>query len=290
MKTIVATLALAAAVAAGASTFGSPRTIKCPVGGRSFTYVDLASYSRWGALPDGQPVGSASFPIPIPQCPDNGLVLFDEFDRATVRRLEPLVKGPEYQALRRTETQRYLVQRLQGGLGIGEVDRLWTLLEATWEAKNADEPARAARYNEEFVRRATALADDPNSLSPLALKARAANALRELGRFKEAEALRTSLTVLPSMGGSGSEAIGNRQGWTRYLAELAPVIARRDASRAPIDLIGEREAHFRCVEPERPDFAGAPLSTFERGYCARPELREGLVELRKALNLSPPSS
>lgn len=233
-----------------------------------------------GSLPDGQPVGSAEFPIAPPQCPDNGLVLFDAFDAATVRRLTPLVGGGEYQALRRTETRYYLVHWLQERLGIGGTATLWSLLAATWEAKNAGDAAQATRYNELLVRRARALPDDPASLEVLALKARAANALRELGRFEEAEALRGSLAVTPGMGGADADAAANRQGWTRYLAELRPVIARRDPTRAPIDMLGRREALFRCVQPDR---AGPPLGAFERDYCARPDLRRELESLRERL-------
>lgn len=180
------------AACAGASTPGTPQRIRCPVGGKAFSFTGYASYSRWGALPDGQPVGSAPFPLAIPECPDNGLVVFDEFDAATVAKLTPLIASADYQQLR-GETQRYRVQWLQAKLGGREVDVLWTLLAASWEAKNGEDAARATRYGEEFVRRTLALPDDPTSLAVLALKARAVNALRELGR---AAALRGSLFVV----------------------------------------------------------------------------------------------
>lgn len=272
---------------ANTSTIAPPTKMTCPVGGRTFTHSSYGSYSTWGSLPDGQPVGSAPFPIGMPECPDNGLVLYDEFDAATVRRLTPLVTGAEYQRLRARNTQRYRAQWLQTRLGAAESDTVWTLLGATWEAKNAGNAQLAARYNEEFVRRTLAIPDDPASLAPLALKARAVNALRELGRFDEAEALRVSLKIAPTMNAADPEGAADRQGWSGYLAGLAPVIARHDVTRAPIDLIGDREARFRCIEPERPDFAGRPLTPFERSYCERAEIRNGMAELRRAWGVEP---
>ena len=278
---MAATMMAAPAVA---STF-APVTTACPVGGKRFTYQGYASYSTFGGLPDGQPIGSAQFPIEIPQCPDNGLVLYRDFDKATIARLTPIVLGPEYQALRKGETRYYLAQWLETKLGGAEPQIAPLLLAATWEAKNGADPAQASRYNAEFVKRATALPDDPATLRSLALKARAANALREMGRFEEAETLRASLTVLPTMGAKDEDGAESREGWTTYLAQLRPVIARRDPSRAPIDLIGEREAQVRCVAPEEKDYDGPPLTDFERAYCARPELREGLQSLREAWGL-----
>jgi hypothetical protein len=282
-------VALGVAGTASARTF-FPRTVKCPVGGKPFEYMAYGSYSRWGVLPDGQPVGSAEYPLEMPQCPDNGLVLFDEFDTPTIARLTPLVRSPEYQALRRTETRYYLAHWLQVKLGAAEADRLWMLLTAGWEAKSRGTPEQAVRYQAEFVRGALALPDDPALLTPLALKARAVNALRELGRFEEAERLRASLSVLPTMDAGEEGSAKNREGWTRYLASLQPVIARRDASRAPIDLISDREARFRCLEPERPTNPGPPLTAFERDYCARPAVQDGLKSLREAWGIKPVNS
>ena len=173
------TLAGAGAGAAQASTPGTPQKIKCPVGGETFTFIGYASYSRWGSLPDGQPIGSAPFPIAIPQCPTNGLPIFDEFDEPTIARLATLVNGPEFRALVAAgETQRYRAQWLMARLGRPEIDRTWVLLNAGWEAKNAGDAARARRYGEEYVAAAAALPGD--GLDVHGLKARRANALRHL--------------------------------------------------------------------------------------------------------------
>jgi hypothetical protein len=266
---------LAGAMALGgtaeASTPGAPQKIKCPVGGETFTFTGYASYSRWGSLPDGQPVGSAPFPLAIPQCPKNGLPIFDTFDKATVATLTPLVNGPEFDALvANGETQRYLVYWLMTRLGRPDTDRAWVLLNAGWEAKNRGDTARARRYAEEYV--AVAGAPSGESLDVQGLKARRVNALRELGRFEEAEAARAALVGAADR---GDEERRERAGWRKYLTDMAPVIARRHVTRAPIDLLGERDRTFRCA-----DGAG-DLSPFERDYCATPAMKAKADELKK---------
>lgn len=266
----------ALASGAGASTYGMPRTIRCPVGGETFQWPTLASYSRWGALPDGQPIGSAPFPLPIPQCPKNGLPVYDDFDKAAVAKLAPLVASAEFKALRAAgETPRYLTQWLQQRMGAPAIDSAWVLLQASWEAKNRDDPARASRYNAEYVTRAASLAGDPLAVHGMA--ARRVNALRELSRFEEAEAARTALLAVP-VTGEGDER-REREGWHRYLTSLAAPIARRDAARAPIDLLGRRDQAFRCLGAGRE--GEPPLTAFERDHCATPELVHEVDGLRK---------
>lgn len=198
-----------------ASTYGTPQTIRCPIGGEKFQWPSLMSYSTWGRMPDGQPLGSASFPIPIPQCPKNGLPLYDEFDKATVAKLTPLVASAGFARLRAAgETPRYLVQWLQQQLGAPAIDSAWVLLQAGWEAKNLGDPARVARYNEEYVARVATLTGDP--LPVHGMKARRVNALRELGRFDEAEAARHALLAVPATGeGEGARGMGGVAGVSR---------------------------------------------------------------------------
>ncbi|HSI18026.1 MAG TPA: hypothetical protein VK980_09670 [Sphingomonas sp.] len=274
---------LAAALMTGpapawASTF-APTKKTCPIGGEKFDYMALMSISTYGELPDGMPIGSGMFPILMPQCPGNGLVMYRDFDAATVKRLEPIIASPAYQALRKTETRYYLAYRLAAELG--DDGATWLLLSATWEAKNAGAADQAHRYMEEFVARVAAMPTSATDLTSIALRARAANALRELGRFKEAEQVRAAIVIDPEAGGSGDDAVQNRKGWARYLAKLAAPIARGDTARAPIDMLGEREASFRCLEPSRKQNPGAALTAFETSYCARPEVAAAVQNLRR---------
>ena len=68
-------------------------TIACPLGGKIFSFrMDRFSTAKGIAL-DMQPYGAEDLPWPLPQCPDNGFVLYKQkFSPAEVRRLRPLVK------------------------------------------------------------------------------------------------------------------------------------------------------------------------------------------------------
>ena len=285
---LLGAIALGMTAPVAASTF-FPVTKTCPIGGKTFAFSELGSISRWGGLPDGMPIGSGSFPVALPVCPDNGLVMFRAFDKAAVATLKPIVASADYQAKRTTETEYYLAYLLATALG--DKDAPWLLLSATWEAKNADpRGALAQRYNAEFAAAAVAaVAADAVSgdLESVALRARAVNALREIGRFEEAEALRGRIVIDPTAGGEGDEAAANRKGWGEYLASLAAPIARRDTARAPIDMVGPQGAAERCLGKElamrwhRPE--PPVLTPFEAEYCARPELAEPIAQLRKRL-------
>ncbi|MCL7163903.1 hypothetical protein, partial [Escherichia coli] len=67
---------------------------------------------------------------------------------------------------------------------------------------------------------------------------RAANALRELGRFDAAEAMRRT-----ALAATGDADPGN----AAFLAKMGPVIARRDPSLEPLDLIPIPQARFVCA-------------------------------------------
>jgi hypothetical protein len=263
------------------------RATTCPVGGETFDAPALMHYSTFGALPDGQPVGSIGFPILLAECPGNGLVIYDEFTPEQVTRLAPLVSSDTYKALRGAESSYYRASWLADALG-DRKQAAWLLLSATWEAKNADQAGeRARRYNAAFAAAAMALPADAKDFASIALRARAANALRELGRFEEAEVLRTAIVLAPDAGGTEEKAAQNREGWAGYLKKLAGPIARKDSVRLPIDMMPDREVVFRCLGKEyavrykRP--SPAPLTVFEIEYCARPEFAADLVERRKQL-------
>lgn len=264
-----------------------PQATTCPVGGEQFDAPQLMHYSTFGSMPDGQPIGSIAFPILLPECPGNGLVIFAKFTPEQVKKLGPVVASPAYQALRKSESSYYRAAWLADAIG-EKRQAAWLMLSATWEAKNADAAGeRARRYGAAFAASAMALPVDAKDFQSIALRARAANALRELGQFEEAETLRASIVIAPDVGGADKNAAENRTGWAGYLAKLAGPVARRDASRQPIDMMNDRDAVFRCLGAEvavrykRP--APPPLTAFESEYCARPELAEQLAARRKAL-------
>ncbi|MET3473536.1 hypothetical protein ABIC78_004088 [Novosphingobium sp. 1529] len=274
---------LASCSAVHASTYVEEK-VKCPVGGEKFKYMGLASISTWGAFPDGMPLGSGQFPTLPPQCPSNGLVMYRDFTPQEVSKLAVFVASPEFKALRSSgETPYYLAYKT--AVFLGDAKPYWLLLSASWEAKNLDPlGSLARRYNEEFVTAAKAVQIDATEFESIAIRFRAANALRELGHFDDAEAIRSAIVISPNAGGADDRAATNRTGWSKMIADLAAPIARKDSSRSPIDMLGEREVIFRCLSKEAAEKfkqpLPQPLSTFEQAYCARPEFVDHLKEQR----------
>ncbi|HEX8527123.1 hypothetical protein [Allosphingosinicella sp.] len=186
---------LAAAAAAWPASAGMPVTqrMTCPIGGRSFEFTTTASYSTWGARPDGKPFGSWEFPLALPECPDNGLVVYDRFDEEQLDRLRPLIRSPEYQALRRSgDTSYYRAYWLMQRMGAPVTHSLWMLVQASWQADG--DAALRRRYLEELVAGAPAMGE-PSDVENVAVRSRVINALRELGRFEEAKAMLDSTPV-----------------------------------------------------------------------------------------------
>jgi hypothetical protein len=259
---------------------GVPMT--CPVGGEAFTGPSLMHYSTFGALPDGQPIGSIDFPVLMPECPGNGMIIYDKFTPENATKLAPFVASPAYKAMRDSETSYYRAHWLAKSAGNSE-QAAWLLLSATWQAKKTDPTGeQARRYNSEFVAIVRGLPADASSFPSIALRARAANALRELGRFDEAEAMRASVTMAPDAG--GPEGKRNREGWGDYLARLAPPIARKDNSREPIDIADERMAVSRCLNALDPLEGSRPLTltAFEAEFCAREGMKPKIEKAREA--------
>jgi hypothetical protein len=72
------------------------------------------------------------------------------------------------------------------------------------------------------------------------------------------------------------KAIADTGGWDQYLALLAPVIARHDASIEPIDMLPAMQQVLACVD--RP----VPRSAIEEEICAKPDMRRRGDEIRQA--------
>lgn len=306
MRRIMAGIGCAAAAMAAPAGAGHPILIemKCPVGGKRFNHTSTQSYSIWGSRPDGKPYGSWDFPMPLPVCPDNRLPIYKDFSAQEVRKLRPLIRSPEYREMRERETSYYAAYWLMTRLGEPLEDRMGVLLQAIWEADWHPELKR--RYQVEFVELAGEMAEEPDRLDWLVGKGRAANALRELGRFDEAAALLASLPTssldveVPAekYGEATASGLGRqllnfsevaearrRRGWLDYLKDLQAVVARRDASSAPLDMLPERAAIERCAAPPPVDAAAAlflpPLSDFDKSWCDREEVREQVALMKK---------
>ncbi|HZG10354.1 MAG TPA: hypothetical protein VEZ70_15395 [Allosphingosinicella sp.] len=245
------------------------RQMTCPVGGAPFTFTTVDSPSTWGARPDGKPYGSSVFPLALPECPDNGLVLFKDYEPAEVTKLEPIIASDAYQALR-GEVPYYRAWWLMKELGAAPDSALYVLLQASWQAPSGSE--QRARYLAAFAEESAKRPARPKDLNWIGMEGRAGNALRELGRFDEASArlakvpLASLDVAAPAAEDRGAKANDARvrRGWREYFRDLDAAIARKDATLEPFDMLPRREWVGRCV-------ANKGLSPAQATFCAENE-------------------
>ena len=266
---------LAPAAAQGATP--TKQQMTCPIGGAKFDHPTYAAYSTFGERPDGKPYGSAAFPVALPECPDNRLILYKDYEPEEVAKLEPLIASEGYKALLAGDTQYYRAYWLMKEMGVAPERYLIALLQAGWEADG--KPELRTRYLTELVEASAALPARPDDINWIAMEARAANALRELGRFDEASA---RLDKLPTLGldidlgeapaaGPGKKADPKRQ-WLAYTRKLRAAIARKDASAEPFDMIPRGLALGRCLA------AKDKIEGAQKGFCETE--RAAVEELR----------
>lgn len=258
---------------AGAARAGIPVTerMTCPIGGERFDHVSTAAYTIFRNRPDGMPSGSWHFPLDLPECPGNGLIVYKEFDAGELRRLEAIIATDAFRALRAAgEVQYYRYAWLLREMGAPPVDHLWALAQAGWQAP-VGSPLRA-RYLGEFAAGMAAL-PEPTDLTGFAMRGRWINALRELGRFDEAGALlaRTDLARLNDPAIDEDEG----EGWQQYYAMETALIGRRDSGVDPVDFLPREEQGFHCIDE------AATLSSFDRAFCESEAMRERIAEARR---------
>jgi len=269
---ILAAAATALGLPSAMASAGAPvtETMTCPIGGGSFKFTTTASYSTFGERPDGKPFGSWTFPLAIPECPDNGLVLYKDYTPEEVAKLEPLVASEAYQALRKEDTPYYRAYWLMKAMGLGPERYLWALLQASWEAEAR--PDLRKRYLAELAETSGKVTARPGDLNWIGMEGRAINALRELGRFDEALARLDKVPLaglnveLPAGTGASQEAVAqarSRRAWHHFFTAVRPVIARLDSSLEPLDLMPRSVALDRCLE------APAKLDETGRAYCEK---------------------
>ncbi len=271
------------ALASAPAHAGFPVQIEktCAVGGEEFTYVSTGSYTTFGIRPDGKPYGSWTFPLALPDCPTNKLVMYRDFDEDEIDALAVYLATPEFTGIHQ-ESQYYRAAAIADHLN----DRtpytpLYLLLRATWEVDS--DPASKARYQREFAERIDRLPRDEAEINWLALTARAANAWRELGEFEKATATMDSLPAklapedMPDDGDYSDAAEEAR--FRQYLAEfrlgLTDEIAARNTDSEPLAMMSERFRVARCLELI--DAGEEPIPEL----CQTPEIEQEIIDLRK---------
>jgi hypothetical protein len=286
---LLALALIASAWASSPAVAGMPMSQKvtCPVGGKSFTYTTTGSYSTWGARPDGKPYGSWNFPMALPKCPGNGLVIFDEFTKEEVKRLEALVGSAEYRAMKDVETNYFLAAWLAEKLGRNPTDVAWILVQASWEADGR--PEMKARYQNLYVERIRGLPKSNDPTTWLAMQARAVNGLRELKRFDEAKALLATLDLTPldvpvpekkegaaTPSGLGKQVLNydeireakSKRAFLNHFKVLGELIQAKEASAEPLRMVPPAEAANLCKNRV------SDLSETDKEQCASPEMQK----------------
>ncbi|MBX9644910.1 MAG: hypothetical protein K2W91_12525 [Novosphingobium sp.] len=261
-------LALAALGTEAQATTWMQTKIKCPIGGKSFNANEMASNSYFGQRPDGRPYSPSPIP-PIQECPDNGFVIFDEkFSKDELAKLTSLVSSPEYQAMRTSESQHYRAWWLMKQVGRNPYSLAMRLMIASWEVDEL--PATKIRYQKAFVAAVMALEVDGSRRQDwFWLRLRAANALRELGRFAESDKL-IDATMAPE---NLPEEADQKEGAVQLATGLKALNHDRNAKAEPANLVPARMAIELCKE--------AGLSAAEQVACDGPEVKEAREELRK---------
>ena len=263
-----------------AALAGSPvqREMTCAVGGEEFTHTTTASYSTWGARPDGKPYGSWTFPMPLPVCPGNGLVMYRAFTAEEVEALQGYVAGEAYAGLR-SETPYFRASRIEDHLGADSgLTPIYLLMRAAWETDNDGE--RKARYQREFAERVTALPAETSDRNWLFLMARAANARRELGEFAQAAEVLESIGPVSAESVAWDDNMAERQrerwmrGWEDYTNGLAALIAEGNSESEPLAMLPPRMAAWICIEKEE---AGEALPA----PCSSPDIVDELRTQRE---------
>jgi hypothetical protein len=285
--TMRSVLLLSSLLAAALAPAGAPaatlvhKTMTCPIGGATFDYAAPVSTTAFVARPDGKPYGTAA-PAALPECPDNGLILYKDYDEAEVAKLKPLVASDEYQALRKDGGQYYRAYWLMRKMGVGPEDYLWALLQASWEVDA--KPELRARYLAELAEQSAKVPAAPADINWIGMEARSINALRELGHFDEAAARLAKVPLaaldvpIPAGRDVSQQAIDEakvKHAWLAFFQGLKTAIARGDRRMEPFDLVPRSIALGYCLE--RP---AASLEASDQAFCDRE--KTAVEEMRAA--------
>lgn len=259
------------------------KTMTCPIGGETFTYHQPVSSAALGMRPDGKPYGTSAAPAALPECPGNGLVFYKDYTDDEVKTLGPLVASDEYQGLRKTDTQYYRAYWLMRQMGVGPEDYLWALLQASWEAEA--KPDLRARYLAELAEQSAKVPPAPADIDWIGMEGRAINALRELGRFDEAQARLAKVPLakldVPVPEGAAADpkavaAATAKRNWLTFFQQLKVAIARKDSSIEPLDLIPRSVALGYCID------RASALDETQNAFCTKEQAAVDQVRADRA--------
>lgn len=265
--------ALILPLASMSAVAGTPYEVDmvCPIGGEKFKHISTASYSIFGARPDGKPYGSWTFPMPIPVCPSNLLPIYSKFTPEEIAKLEPLVRSAEYRAIATANKPYFNAAWLMEKSGAKPEAIAWMIVKASWEAD--DEPQLKRAYQEAYVARIRALPEAGDATDWLFYQVRAANGLRELSRFEDATAMIATLQPKANalvaaakaepVKNNDKDRLENAEYLVSFLDKLADTVTARNPSSEPVTMLDPRSAESMCKQE------GAALNEADRAACAK---------------------
>jgi hypothetical protein len=182
------------------------KTFTCPLTGTTFEAKVEGSGTVFCQRLDLKPVGAISAPAPVPECPDDGFVLYrDPFSRRELKRLRPWIQSDHYQAVLRQESTHFRMAEMMKRLDQPAFDVGWAYLRASWQVEA--EPVRYARYLEAALAAFTAgveeirgMKQENGALAIARLQTLAAEISRRLDRMTDAERwLESARPVVPQL-------------------------------------------------------------------------------------------
>ena len=305
-----AAVLLGTPLAAAPDTFAAPeafdlRSFTCPLGGEKFSHdVGYSAYPLL-TLPDGSWLGDYQISTQVPTCPGNGLVIVPNYDPykpeadgggqlelteyspGELARLPALIADPAYRQLKAdgAYAQAYW---LASQLGRPAYGRFHLLQRATWATTD---PVLRRRLIERFVAEAPALIEA--AAVPVEHKAAmqlfVVNALRELSRFDEAQAMLTKFD--PDTADEASTAMVRAvqqrdDGW--FAAETMPAKMFGDLCRGELTrLYGPLKPATKAACKVREMREAQQEREQEAAFAESSELKQNLPALRSKCTTVP---
>ena len=255
------------------------REFVCPMGGAKFSqdvgYLSM-SLIRFS---DGSWLGDEHIDVQIPQCPGNGLLLIPDYDSESdsqklsyrnytpeqMVRLPTLIGSDDFRKLgekSRHERAHWLATQL----GMSANTRMELLIRASWSVTDSSERKRlVARIADEGPALVDAMAG--SETAKWVRRLLIANALRELARFDDADALLGSIAAsIPA--DADIKDPDNFNALLGNITKMGKVIALRDDDRFPVDLSYEKWVNQVCGGGTLPPPYG-PRTDNAKAACER---------------------
>lgn len=304
---IVAVATSSLAASAGAQAIlqegpARPRSFVCPIGGKKFEQLVNHPHFPLVQFPDASHLGDEFIDAQIPECPDNKLLILPDFSveppsgqmlayhqytTGELQQLPVLLASPDWMALSQA-SRHQRAYWLATQLGRPANDRLQLLIRAQWAT--AANPMLRKSALEQLARDVPAFVAEAKLKPDEAVVAQflRINALRELGRFKEASAALDALELdgIRAIGPNDPDALFSPGD---YGEKMRAAIAAGDDDRFAVDLVPENFARRICAGTGVTEYRGKHAAKACAARKKRQADREAMFERVNALEADLPA-